>query len=58
MLKYQHTHTDMESKSNLSNTHGSPNWTLVVLVLWSVVGSLSGESRHICHISPGKDLSQ
>ena len=28
---------------------GLPSWTLVVSVLWSILGSLSGESRDVLH---------
>lgn len=37
--------------------NGSPDWILVVSVLWSVVGSLSVMNRHVCYIVSGKVLS-
>lgn len=36
---------------------GSLRWTLLVFVLWSVLDSLSGVSRCVCCIFPGKVLS-
>jgi hypothetical protein len=36
---------------------GSPSWTLVVPILWSVAGCLSGMSRHVCYTFPGKVFS-
>lgn len=43
--------------SNHNKTHGSPSWTLVLSVLWSVMGSLTGVSRCVCCVYPGKVLS-
>lgn len=37
--------------------NGSPDWILVVSVLWSVVGSLSVMNKHVCYKVPGKVLS-
>lgn len=31
---------------------GSQNWSLVVSVLWSAIGSVSGMSKHECCITP------
>lgn len=44
--------------SNHNKTHVSPNWTLMVSIFWSVLGSLSGVSRYVYCVSPGKVLLQ
>lgn len=45
------------SYSNPDETHCSRSWTLVVVILWSVVGCPSVVSWLVCCISPGEVLS-